>query len=127
MTTPAVAMVTIRVSSAQLLQLVVQVRACVFSCSVSVFDQPEARSLIGSACAVRSRDTTPVQPEMPGCRRRSGSSWEDGATRSNGLSCESVAMVNNHLRLVERHHWSAGFKDTVTVTAVLISVFCYFR
>ena len=28
--------------------------------------------------------------------------------------CESVAMVNYHLRLVERHHWSAGLKDTVT-------------
>ena len=40
---------------------------------------------------------------------------------------ESIAMANNHLRLVERHHWSAGFKDTVTVTAVLVSVFCYFR
>ena len=32
--------------------------------------------------------------------------------------CESVAMVNNHLRLVERHYWSAGLKNTVTGTAV---------
>jgi hypothetical protein len=42
-------------------------------------------------------------------------------------TCESVAMVKYHLRLVERHHWSAGFKDAVRVTAVLVSVFCYFR
>ena len=41
--------------------------------------------------------------------------------------CESVAMVNYHLRLVERHHSSAGLKDTVTGTAVLVFVFCYFR
>lgn len=50
---------SIPVSFAQLFQLVVQVSHRVLSYLVSVYDQPQARSLSGSAEAEGSGDTTP--------------------------------------------------------------------
>ena len=76
----------ISVAMTQLFQLVVQVAHVCISYLVSVFDQPQARSLTGSAKAERSRDTTPVRLEMPGRRQGSFSSGEDGTTKSNELN-----------------------------------------
>ena len=50
----------IAIAFAQLFQLVVQVSHRVLSSLVSVSDQPQARSLTGSAEADGSRDTTPL-------------------------------------------------------------------
>lgn len=78
------AVTAIAISLAQLFQLVVQVFHRVISSLVSVYDQPQARSLTGSACAERPRDTTPVQPDRPDHRQPGGSSLEDGVRKSNG-------------------------------------------
>ena len=53
------AVTAIAVAFAQLFQLVVQVSHRVLPYLVSVYDQPQARSLTGSAEAEGSRDTTP--------------------------------------------------------------------